>query len=565
MKRVALKVGEAYAIKPSAIERDSDGFFIIVGDAAPKNEARGTVAVVHVRGALSQFKGDGGDSYEAIVERVEHALAEDVKPTSLVLCISSPGGVVAGLNEAVFKLQRLRTSSGIPFIAQINELCASAAFALACACDRRFAPPSAIVGSIGTISTMVSQSGADKAAGLDFRIITSGARKADGHPHQPITDAAVKAEMARNAQLAEQFFAIASKALRIPIRKIEGLQAAIYVGDSARKVGLINAVQGIEETVKGLDKTETPAPTSAPNDGNVTDRRAKELDTSARSGTTLTRTAQSGAKAQADTPQEADMGAKLTAFIAKTEAAIQAETDPARLRVLEATLGAALVRAEMDDEPDKKKSDDDDDDDDKAAKAAKKAEEAKKAEAKAKIKSKRADAKAKHEKLMAELDDEEARCEEEDEAGKKGEGSEATMSPGAIAALTSSSTLMPEAMRRIERLEKDAGERQRKAMVDGAKAERKITPAEYKALIGKPIEFVKDFLAMRPNAIVNVDESALMVPDVNAVAGDVPASVKSMVESAITSMGLKGEKAEQHREKQYAAFRQGSAGKAVTH
>ena len=31
---------------------------------------------------------------------------------------------------------------------------------------------------------------------------------------------------------------------------------------------------------------------------------------------------------------------------------------------------------------------------------------------------------------MAELDDEEARCEEEDEAGKKGEGSEATMSAG---------------------------------------------------------------------------------------------------------------------------------------
>ena len=276
MKRVALKVGEAYAIKPSAIERDSDGFFIIVGDAAPENEARGTVAVVHVRGALSQFKGDGGDSYEAIVERVEHALAEEEKPTSLVLCISSPGGVVAGLNEAVFKLQRLRTSSGIPFIAQINELCASAAFAIACACDRRFAPPSAIVGSIGTISTMVSQSAADKAAGLDFRIITSGARKADGHPHQPITDGAVKAEMARNAQLAEQFFTLAGKALRQSPRRLEGLQAAIYVGEAARKVGLINAVRNLDETIAGLDMAEKAAPEPAPNTGNVTDRRAKD-------------------------------------------------------------------------------------------------------------------------------------------------------------------------------------------------------------------------------------------------------------------------------------------------
>ena len=274
MKRLALRQNQPLAIDPSAIRRDQDGLFIVLGDAPPPNTAHGSVVIVHVRGALTQFDGDGGDSYQSIVERVAEAIKE--KPSAVILSISSPGGLVAGLNECVFKLQRMRTESGIPLIAQINELAASAAFALCCACDRRFAPPSAIVGSIGTISTMASQARRDAAEGYDFVIITSGARKADGHPHAPIEDAAIKAEKARNAQLAEQFFELAAKALRQSPRKLEALEAAIYVGENARKVGLINAVRSLDETIGSLDKSEIAAPPPAPNEGNITDRRAKE-------------------------------------------------------------------------------------------------------------------------------------------------------------------------------------------------------------------------------------------------------------------------------------------------
>lgn len=265
------------------------------------------------------------------------------------------------------------------------------------------------------------------------------------------------------------------------------------------------------------------------------------------------------------------MAANIKALIAKTEAALASETDPGQLRVLEAKLGTFLARAEMgdddgDEDDKKKKKGDDDDDGDEDSKSAKHAARAEKLKAKAKATDLRAKA-AELKSKAAEHEEEAKKCEEEssEESEEEASASIPGMSAGAAAALASSAGLMPEAMRRIKALEDDALARQKAAMVDEARAGRKITPAEYKALVGKPLSFVKDFLSMRPNAIVNVDESALMVPDVNAVAGDVPASVKSMVESAITSMGLKGEKAEQHREKQYAAFRQGSAGKAVTH
>jgi|HubBroStandDraft_1064217.scaffolds.fasta_scaffold19017_3 hypothetical protein len=263
------------------------------------------------------------------------------------------------------------------------------------------------------------------------------------------------------------------------------------------------------------------------------------------------------------------MPVDLKALIAKTEGALQRETDPGQLRVLEARLGTLQARAEMSDDDDdddkKKKSDDDDGDED--SKSAKHAARAKKLEAKSKATGLRAKA-AELKSKAAEHEEEAKRCEEEADDGEGGEEAAASlpgMTPGAVAALTSSTALMPEAMRRIEALERDAAARQKTAMIEEARAGRKITPAEYKALVGKPVSFVKDFLSMRPNAIVNVDDSALEIPDVSMTAGDVPTSVKSMVEAAVQSLGLKGEKADAHREKQYAAFRAGFAGKAVTH
>ena len=281
MKRHALRTGEYLAIKPDVIQRDESGFFFMMGPDAPDNERHGSVCVVHVRGALVHYKTDGGDSYEAIVERVKAGLEADPKPTAVLFRIESPGGVVAGLNECVLKLQRMSKEIEIPFVAYVDEMAASAAYAIACGSGEILAPPSAVIGSVGVISTMISQADHDKQEGLDFRIITSGKRKADGHPHQVITDDAVKAETVRNTELANQFFALAGKARGLAPKKLAALEAAIYLGKEAERVGLIDNVMSFDDVIFGLDTAETPPPTSpAPNEGNVTDRRAKELDKS---------------------------------------------------------------------------------------------------------------------------------------------------------------------------------------------------------------------------------------------------------------------------------------------
>jgi ClpP class serine protease len=599
MKRHAIRAGEYLAIDPSVINHDADGFYIVIGGDPPENERRGTVCVVHVRGALMHYDGEGGDSYEAIICRVKCALEYDPKPTAIVFRIESPGGVVAGLNETVLKLQRMSKESGVKFYAYVDEMAASAAYAICCACSEVIAPPSAIIGSVGVISTLVSQAKRDVADGLDFRIITSGKRKADGHLHAPISDDAVKAEVARNAELAAQFFTLAGKARGLAPEKLQALEAAIYLGKSAKKVGLVDEVMCLDDVIYGLDATETPSPEEvAPNRGNATDRRAKEIenDTDAASvpKTGLDRSAHNASASIAQpgtahvppgTPPsgEVTMPVKLDALIKKTEAAIATEQDAKKLRALRANLAAyASTRADMDgdddgDEDDKKEDDDDEDDEDesKAKKAAAAAKQAKKAAEAAKHRAKAADHKqkaAEYEEAAKKVEDDE---DDEEESEEEAEArlrtfapsdthtsSPSSLTPGAVAALTSQAAITSGALADIARLKKESEQRTHSAIIADAKANRRITPNEAKMLAKRPLQFVREFLDMRGNsAVVPTDEDDLATPrDFGASASESSLSPEMMaqIDNAVRASGITGDKAEAMKAKMV-----GDAKKAV--
>jgi ClpP class serine protease len=404
-----VKPGELLAMSQNALHQGPGAFFWLQCGGAIPSERRGDVAIVHVRDALEHHESPDSDSYESILKRVrlamsgedaephdeDESLAFEAKPPSVViLCIDSPGGVVSGLNETVYALRRMSQETGVPLVAYVNELAASAAFALCCACSKVLCPPSAIVGSIGVISTMISQSERDKKDGFDVRLLTSGARKADGHIHAPITDAAVNAEMSRVEKLATTFFKIASKARKIPTDRIESFQAGIFLGSDAFRRGLVDEVLTLDDAVLALSRADNDGIEAG---GNVTDRRASRSGNRNASHKALDATRCS---ALLDVAQVGPKGAPmlaLQALIKKTKAAIAKEKDVAKVRSLTEALVAysAAYKAykktekhvehvkteegqdddddEEDDDSDDKKKDDEDDDSEESEEAEEKA------------------------------------------------------------------------------------------------------------------------------------------------------------------------------------------------
>jgi signal peptide peptidase SppA len=211
------------------------------------------VAIVDVQGPLAQrawscwmFEGDG---YDAITARVHAALAEP-KANAVVLRVDSPGGEVAGCFEAVRAIRAAAKASSKPLVVYVDELAASAAYALASAADEIVLPESGCAGSIGVIVTMVKRDKQLERDALSVHVITSGKRKADGHPGVAATDdelAAIQAEVDTLAQLFAEHVAIGRGG---DAAKWLGLEAGCFFGADAVSHGLADRVGGFDVAVE---------------------------------------------------------------------------------------------------------------------------------------------------------------------------------------------------------------------------------------------------------------------------------------------------------------------------
>jgi signal peptide peptidase SppA len=563
-----IKPGEVLAIDSSWLRSDVKGFFWLFGGGSKQNERRGNVAIVHVRGELDHHDSGWGESYEGIVRRLtdastgadallahkrkqqEHewrhkydddyqpmADAAQTPPSAIVMCIDSPGGLVSGLFETVKTIKSLRKSTGIKVVAYVNELAASAAYALACACDEIVAPPHATIGSIGAIAALGSFAAKNAKDGIDVRLITSGKRKADGNPNIPISDGAVAARQKSVDQAADAFFQVVSSARRISIDKIRGFEAGVFSGTDGKARGLVDAVRSYDETIASLDSAQ------------------KSLDKPLPAGSTRPTVARVGASASSKETGDMNLSARAKRILA----AISTETDPDKLLALTETYAAYKkvekhvehTTSEEDDgeeDPDGDGGEEKDDDD---AKKAKKAEgddeEAKKAAAAAADgdEDEKKEAKAAlavYRELSASL-------------GVKGAGN----IRGALAAALEKADKVDSLSAQVQGLIKTQTAATKNALIDEAVAARRITRKQGADLRDKKMSFVESYLKMNKTPLVNVDEDAIEVGDPKASAADVPAAVKKITEQSITAQSLTGEAADKFREQAYADYRKANS------
>lgn len=241
------------------------------GDDQPGYELVGELAVLTIRGFLMQRGCWWWHGYDFLEAAFSRALL-DGRATAVVLAIDSPGGVVAGLFDAVKRMRAAADAVGKRVIAVSDERCYSAAYALACVADAIVVPETAGVGSVGVIGTMMSWAAALESAGVDVRVIVSGAEKADGHPAQPLSDGAVAREQSRVDQLAQVFFEWVSSRRPLTVAQVTALQAGIRLGPEAvtaklaDRVGTLASILGGELSVDECcaapedDETEVPVP-----------------------------------------------------------------------------------------------------------------------------------------------------------------------------------------------------------------------------------------------------------------------------------------------------------------
>lgn len=219
---------------------------------APLFESRNGVAIVSISGPLAHHTEHSYyaqlDSYDAIRKRVVEAFAS--RPRAVVLSLDTPGGECSGCFELARDMRVMAAKAGIPLYASVDGMACSAGYALACAASRIYAPATAIVGSIGVITGLLSAHRALENFGIEYEVIASGDRKGDGHPAKPIDDGARGATKGLVMSLADVFFAWVGESR--PALGAEGaraLQAGIVLGKDAVNSGLIDQVATLDQVI----------------------------------------------------------------------------------------------------------------------------------------------------------------------------------------------------------------------------------------------------------------------------------------------------------------------------
>ena len=232
------------------------------GDDEEPYEVRDGVAVISVRGALSQRGGRfwmwSWAGYDTVQASVERACADE-RVKGLLLDLDSPGGVVPGCFDAVRAMRAAVEASGKPCVAVASELACSAAYALACVADEIVVPETGTVGSVGVMGTMTSLARMYAEMGVDQRVIASGAAKGDGHPALPISKEALARAQERIDATAQVFASWVSERRDMTAAAVMALDARVFAGPAAVAAGLADRVSSGAAALAALQKRATPS------------------------------------------------------------------------------------------------------------------------------------------------------------------------------------------------------------------------------------------------------------------------------------------------------------------
>jgi protease-4 len=222
-------------ITPSYTDRqhDMDSIGIIV--------ARGNIVYGEI--VPGQISSDG-------ITKLIRQAREDETIKAVVLRIDSGGGS-AFASEQIRQELLLLKKSGKPLVVSMGALAASGAYWIAADADRILASPFTLTGSIGIYGMIPTFENTIAKIGVTSDGIGTTKMAAAGDPTR-----ALPPELARSIQLSieegyNRFLTIVAKGRKMSPDDVERVaQGRVWDGTTAREIGLVDELGGLEESVK---------------------------------------------------------------------------------------------------------------------------------------------------------------------------------------------------------------------------------------------------------------------------------------------------------------------------
>jgi protease-4 len=202
-----------------------------------------SIAVIDISGVITDAD---TDKIEKQLER--YGNNEDIK--AIILHIDSPGGGAAASQEIYHEVMRVREQKHKKIVASVESVGASGAYYIASACDKIYANPASVVGSIGVIMEWTNYGDLMKWAKLKPVVISHGELKDAGDPTRDMTpqEAAYFQSLVDN--MYGQFVHDVAVGRHTTDAKIAPLATGqVWTGEQSQSLGLIDAQGGFREAL----------------------------------------------------------------------------------------------------------------------------------------------------------------------------------------------------------------------------------------------------------------------------------------------------------------------------
>ena len=211
----------------------------------------------------------GGTALDILAKDFRTSL-ENKDVQAIVLDFDSPGGVAVGPAEMADVIFNARGNK--PIISYVGRNCCSAAYWLASAADKIVAHPSALLGSIGVVTTVPVQEQADESGTKCYEIVSSNAKAKRPDPR---TEDGIKIIKAELDALEAQFIGSIAQFRKISEEKIRNNfgGGGVVIGHEALQRGMVDKLGSLESVLASLTVTSK-------NERNITMDKTK-IETSA--------------------------------------------------------------------------------------------------------------------------------------------------------------------------------------------------------------------------------------------------------------------------------------------
>jgi protease IV len=202
------------------------------------------IGVVELTGTIT----DGKDVIGQL-----HELRKDDSIKAIVLRIDSPGGAVAPSQEIYRAVLRAKKDKKV--VCSMGTVAASGGFYIAAACDKIYASPGTITGSIGVISEFPHVHELLSLAHVEVDTIKSGTLKDSGSPLRAMTESERKFFQKFVDGVYEQFLDDVAAGRKIPKETLRPLaDGRILTGQEALAHHLVDELGNLEDAIEGAGK-----------------------------------------------------------------------------------------------------------------------------------------------------------------------------------------------------------------------------------------------------------------------------------------------------------------------